>query len=370
MYRALLHPQMLDMEVTRRISAENEVGSLLREKDRLELLVRPTADVLNDQINDMRLQLKTTLLALENEENKTKVLQEKLAEVVIENKKTEIRVNLANQSRTQSDHQVHLLADTLKNVQTELDNERRLHQAAEKNIDTLMQTIQRKEEDLCTSVEEQIRLKELLRNERESWVAAEAGPQTEREEREHFEEKLRAATEAQTLQENDSILRIQNPGEELKLVSNQKKSVEKQVTVLTNEKAPAEMTVKDFTHNHDWARNSNGENGVNHNTIDDPFVSFGGEFSVRKQFSQIEETPSIKKENVQSIIVKEADFPMIVESPHQAFVGVTMPDTQKSPGSGNKLTSSKALSQNSEIYPKAVTDIINSFSDDDPLEEN
>jgi DNA-binding response OmpR family regulator len=360
----------LEMEVTQRISVENEIASLIREKERLELLIQPTADVLKDQFDDLQLQLKNTLLALENEENITKLLKEKLAEIVIENKKTEIRVNLANQSRAQSDHQVHLLAEKLKNVQTELENERQMHQAAEKNIDTLMLTLHRKEEDLCISVEEQIRLKELLGNERKSRVTAEADSQTACEGWEPFEQKLLAVPEEQVRQENDRILKIQNPDEESELVSNQKKSVEKHVTVLTDEKTKDEMKVKDFTHNHDWARNSNGEKGVNHNAIDDSFVSFGEEFSVRKKFSPIEEAPSIKKENVQSNIVKEADFPIIAESPHSAFVSVTIPDIQKSPCPGNKLTSSKPFSQNPEIYPKAVTDIINTFSDNDLLEEN
>jgi hypothetical protein len=47
-----------------------------------------------------------------------------------------------------------------------------------------------------------------------------------------------------------------------------------------------------------------------------------------------------------------------------------MPDTQKSPGSEKKLTSSKPSSQNPELSPKAVTDIVNTFSDDDLFEEN
>ena len=406
----------LEMEVTRRISAEKQVGSLHPEKEQSESLVRPTANGLKDQCNDLRLQLESTRTALENEENTTKLLKGNLAEIVAEHEKPELRVkedlesdkataiklkrdldeataiqntlkrdsdaltiqnkavvdelNLANQSRIQSDQQVRLLEDELKNVQTARDNEQRLHQADDKSSDALMQTIQRMEQDLCTSVEEQNTLKELLENERKLRVTAEDTSHTAREEREHLEQELRAVTEEQARQENDRILNILNLEEELELVRNQKKSLEKQVNVLTNEKTQAEQTVKDLTHEPDRARNAIGEKGVDHLTRDDSFVSVNKESQVWKQSFLIEETPVIKKENVQDSIVKEANFPVIIESPSQVFAEETMPDTQESPGSEKKLTSSKPSSQNHEIFPKAVTDIINTFSDDDLFEEN
>jgi hypothetical protein len=109
---------------------------------------------------------------------------------------------------------------------------------------------------------------------------------------------------------------------------------------------------------------------LNHLTRDDSFVSVGEEFQVRKQFFRIEETPVIENENVQDGIVKKAQFPVIGKSPSQVFAEVTMPGTQKSPGSDKELTSFKPSSQNPEVSPKAVTDIINTFSDDDLFEEN
>jgi chromosome segregation ATPase len=373
------------------------------------------ADGLKDQLDDLRLQLETTRTALENEENTTKLLKEHLAEIVDEHEKTELRVkedleldkatviklerdlddataiqntlkkdidaltiqnkavvdelNLANQSRTQSDQQVHLFADELKKVQTAFDNERRLNQA-DKSIDALMQTQQRTEQDLRTSVEEQNKLKELLENERMLRVTAEGKSQTAQEEREHLEQELRAVTEEQARQENDQVIKIQNLEEELELVRNQKKSLEKQVNVFTNERTPAEQTVKDFPDERDRTGNAIGEKGLNHLTRDDSFVSVGEEFQVRKQFFRIEETPVIENENVQDGIVKKAQFPVIGKSLSQVFAEVTMPGTQKSPGSDKELTSFKPSSQNPEVSPKAVTDIINTFSDDDLFEEN
>ncbi len=406
----------LEMGVTQRISAEKQVESLYLEKEQSESLLRLTANGLKDQLDDLRLQLESTCTALKNEENLTKLQKENHAEIVAENEKTEIRVkedlesdqatviklkhdldeataiqktlkrdidaltiqnkavvdelNLANQSRTQSDHQVHLVADELKKVKTTLDNERRLHQDGDKNIDALMQTIQRTEQDLRTSVEEHNSLKELLENERKLRLTAEDKSQSAREEREHLRQELRTVTEEQARQENDCVLKIQNLEEELELVRNLKKTLEKQVNVLTNERTPAEQTVKDLTDEPDRARNAIGEKELDHLTRDDSFVSVGEEFKVRKQFFLIEETPAIKKENVQEGIVKKANFPVIVESPSQVFAQVTIPDTQKSPGSETKLTSSKPSSQNPEISPKAVIDIINTFSDDDLFEEN
>ena len=405
----------LEREVTRRIAAENQVESLCLEKEKTESLVRSMADGLKDQLDDLRLQLETTRTALENEENTTKLLKEHLAEIVDEHEKTELRVkedleldkatviklerdlddataiqntlkkdidaltiqnkavvdelNLANQSRTQSDQQVHLFADELKKVQTAFDNERRLHQA-DKGIDALMQTQQRTEQDLRTSVEEQNKLKELLENERLLRVTAEGKSQTAQEEREHLEQELRAVTEEQARQENDQVIKIQNLEEELELVRNQKKSLEKQVNVFTNERTPAEQTVKDFPDERDRTGNAIGEKGLNHLTRDDSFVNVGEEFQVRKQFFRIEETPVIDNENVQDRIVKKAQFPVIGKSPSQVFAEVTMPGTQKSPGSDKELTSFKPSSQNPEVSPKAVTDIINTFSDDDLFEEN
>ena len=82
----------LEREVTRRISAENQVESLCLEKEKTESLVRSMADGLKDQLDDLRLQLETTRTSLENEENTTKLLKEHLAEIVDEHEKTELRV--------------------------------------------------------------------------------------------------------------------------------------------------------------------------------------------------------------------------------------------------------------------------------------
>jgi len=406
----------LETEVTRRVSAEDQVGSLQQEKERSESWIHQKSDDLKDQLSDLRLQLETTRTALENEDNTTKLLKEKLAEIVAENEKTEMRrkeelesdkatvirlkhdleeatalqemlqrdidtltiqnralvdeLNLANQSRTQSDHQAHLLSDELKNARTAYDDDRRLLQAADKHIDALMQTLQSTEQDLRASVEERNTLKELLENERKVRVTAEDASHTAREEREHLEQELRAVTEDHARQENDRILRMLNPEEELELVSNQKKSLEKQVNSLTNEKIPAEQMVMDLTHEPDRVGYVNVENRVDLKTQEDSFISVDKKSHAWNQSFLIEETPAVKKEPAQNIPGKEAHFPVIPKSLAQVFSRVTMPDTQKSPGPEKKLTSSRHTTQNAEIIPEAVTDIINTFNDDDLFEEN
>jgi DNA-binding response OmpR family regulator len=339
------HKQLIsafEAERDRVVSAEREIETVMQAKTQSE-------QELNLIINDLK------------ERN-----DQQAADLIRLKSELELEVTL----RISAENQVCLLEDELKKVQTAFDNERRLHQADDKSSDALMQTIQRMEQDLCTSVDEQNTLKELLENERKLRVTAEDTSHTAREEREHLEQELRAVTEEQARQENDRILNILNLEEELELVSNQKKSLEKQVNVLTNEKTQAEQTVKDLTHEPDRARNAIGEKGVDHLTRDDSFVSVNKESQVWKQSFLIEETPVVKKENVQDSIVKEANFPVVVESPSQVFAEETMPDTQESPGLEKKLTSSKPSSQNHEIFPKAVTDIIKTFSDDDLFEEN
>ncbi|MDD1700468.1 MAG: response regulator [Methanoregula sp.] len=314
----------LETEVNRRISAENQLGSLRQDKEESETFLRSSVTTLKDQLDDLRVQLENTRTALKNEENTTQLLKENLAEIVAENEKTKIRfneeleadkatliqqkrdldetteilktlernlnsvkiqnkalvneLNLANQRKPESDQQVRQLADELKNVQTALDIERGLHQAGDTFIETLMQTIQQKEQDLRTSVEERNKLNELLENER----------------------KLRLPSE------DKSIAVIE--GQELRAAADEQAHVQKQ------------------------------------------------------SFS-IEETAGIKTEKGQDVIVKDSDLLMIAESPSQAPAMPATPDTQKSPVSEKKLTLSKSSLQITEVSRNAVTDIIDIFGD-------
>ena len=327
----------LEMEVNRRISAENQLGSLRLDKEQSESLLQSSIDTLKDQLDDLRVQFETTKTTLENEENTTKLLKENLAEIVAENEKTRIRekedlesdkatlikqkcdldeattilktlernlnavkiqnkalvdeLNLTNQRRPQSDQKVRLLTDELKKVRAALDTERSRHQAGDKSIETLKQTIQRTEKDLRTSVEERNRLNELLENERNSRALSEDKPEAAIEDQKHPERVLHAVADEQ--------------------------------------------------------------------------------ICIRMQSFPTEETPEIKKEKGQDSIVKDVDIPVIVESPSQAPAVLTTPDTQKkSSVSANEPTSFKPSFQITEVSQKAVTDIIDIFSEDDIIEED
>jgi hypothetical protein len=403
----------LEMEATRRISAEKQMGSLRMEKEQSESLLRSTANDLKDQLDNLRSQLETTRTALRNEENTTQVLKENLAELVAKNEKTEMRVkedlesdkrtvlklkrdldeaaaiqktrerdiealtiknkavaaelNLANQSRTQSDQQVRLLADKLKKVQTELNTERRLHQAGDKKIDALMETIHFTEQDLRTAVEERNKLIDLLENERKERVTSDdRSHQKARKDREHIELELRVATEEPARPENNHGLTIQNREKASEPLSNAQKSHIKQLNVLTNERRQTEQALKDLTDKPDRAKNVIVENVENHLRQDDSNISVSEESQVRNLSNLMEETTEIQKEDIQDFTAQKTNIPEIVEAPlYQAFDKSTTPDIQKSTGSEKELSSSKPSSKNSELFPKAVTDIINTFSDDD-----
>jgi chromosome segregation ATPase len=375
-------------------------------------LLRSTANDLVNQLDNLRLQLETTRTALKNEENTTKILKDNLAEIVAKNEKTQMRIkevqesdkgtviklkrdldeataiqktrerdiealtiknkavvaelNLANQSRTQSDQQVRLLADKLKKVQTELNNERSLHQAGDKKIDALMETIHLTEQDLRTTVEERNKLIDLLENERKLRVPSEdRSHQKARKEREHIELEFRVVPEEPARLENDRVLMNQNREKASEPVSNSQKSLIKPLNVLTNERIQTEQVVKDLTDKRDPAKNAIVDKEEDFMRHDDLFVSVSEESQVLKQSFLMEETAGIQKEDVPDIPVKKAKFPEIVESPYQTSDEVTMSDTQKSPGSEKERTSPKLSSQNPELFPKAVTDIINTFNDDD-----
>ena len=78
----------------------------------------------------------------------------------------------------------------------------------------------------------------------------------------------------------------------------------------------------------------------------------------------------IKKEKGQEIIVKESDLPVIVESSSHALAMVSTPDLQKSPVSENELTSHEPSTGIPDVSPEAVTDVVNTFCDEDLFEED
>jgi DNA-binding response OmpR family regulator len=405
----------LETEVNRRLSTENQLGSLQQDKEQLESSLRSTITALKEHLDELQVQLETTRAALQNEENTTKSLKEDLAEVVAENEKTEVRVKedlesykttfirlkrdldeataipktlerdldaakiqnnslvgelkLANQRRTQSDQQARLLADELEKVKTALDTERSLHQAGDKSIEALMQTMRRMEQDLRTSVEERDKLNETLENERRLRLTAEEKSKAAAQEQEHLEQELRTVTDERVSQENDRALKIQNLEKEFELVCNLQKSLEEQVNILTKEKLQAEQNVKVLTDELDQARNALADEWVDHMESDESSAAVGDEPPPRKQSFSPEEAAGIKKEKGQEIIAIESDFPANIESSSHALAMVTTPDTQKSPVSENELISHEPSPGIPEMSSEAVTDIVKTFCDEDLFEE-
>lgn len=325
-----------EMEISRRVSAENQLESLRQGKEQSESLLQSSAAALKDQLDDLRVQLETTRTALAKEENATKLLKENLAEIAAENERTRIRekeelesdkaalikqkhdldeatatlktfeknlnavkiqnktlvdkLNLANQRKSQSDQQVRMLADDLKKARAALDSERSHHQAGEKSIETLKQIKQRTEQDLCTSVEGRDTLNHLLKNERKLRVLSEDKSKPAIEEQKHPEQELRAVAEEPTC--------------------------------------------------------------------------------VGKHAFSTGEPDEIKEEKGEESIVKDAEISVIAGSPSQAPAILPTPDTQKSSVSAHGPASFKPAFQITEVSHEAVTDIIDILGDDESVEED
>jgi len=406
----------LEEESCQRISAENQLGSLKMDKDQLESSLRSTITALKEQLDELQVKFETTCAALQNEENTTQSLKENLAEAVAENEKTEVRVkedlesykttfirlkrdldeataipktlvrdldaaknqnkalvdelNLANQSRAQSVQQMRLLGDELEKVKAAHDTERSLHQAGDKSIEELMQTMQCLEQDLRSSVEEQDKLNKILENERRLRLIAEDMSKASAQEQEHLKQELCAVTDERERQENDRALKIQNLEKEFELVCNLQKSLEEQVTILTKEKLQAEQNVKALICELDKAKIALADERVDHMDSDESFAAVVEEPQPPKESFSPKETDGIKKETGWEIIVKESDLPVIVKSSSQALAMVPTPDIQKSPVSENELTSHEPSTGIPDVSPEAVTDVVHTFCDEDLFEED
>jgi len=406
----------LEAESYQRISGENQLGSLQLDKELLESSLRSTITDLKEKLDELRVQLETTRAALQNEENTTKSLKENLAEVVAENEKTEVRVktdlesykatfirlkrdldeataipktlerdlgaaktqnkalidelNLANQSKAQSVQQVHSLVDELEKVKAALETERSLHQAGDKSIESLMQTMRSLEEDLCTSVEERDKLNEILENERRLRLTAEETSKAAAQEQKHLEQELRTVTDERAHLENDRALKIQNLEKEFELVCTFQKSLEEQVNILTKEKLQAEQNVKSLTDEIDQARNALADEWADHMAKDESFTAVVEKPLPQQQSFFKEEAVGTKKEKGQEIIAKKSDLPVIVGASSHALATVTSPDIQKSSVSENELTSHEPSPGIPDVSLLAVTDVVNIFCDDDLFEDD
>jgi DNA-binding response OmpR family regulator len=348
--------EKLEVETDRRISAENQLGSLRQEKEQSESFLRSSVTELKDQLDDLRAQLEATRTDLENEENSTRLLKENLAEIVAEQEKTRIRVreelesdnaalkkqkndleaatafsktlernlnaikiqnkalvgelNRANQNRTQSDQQVRQLTEELKKAREALETERNLHEAESESFEILMPAIKRTEQGQ-PPVEKRDTPNELAGNKRKLRVISEDIPESAIEE-EH--DLFEAEQNAPYLFEEG------HTGQEF-----------------FEEDLPA--AADDQT--------------------DDSKRSF-----------PIEETREIKNEEDQDSIIKAENLPAIVEDLSPVPAVLAAPDTETSPDSEREPTSSKPSPPMTEVTLKSVTDIIDFFGDDDSIEED
>ncbi len=289
---------------------------------------------LNDQIEDLRGQLKITRTALENEENTTRSLKENIADIVAGHEATRARVqeelesdkatsakqkcdldrataslltlekslgamkiqnttlvgelNLAHQKMTQSDHQAHLLAAELKKVREALDSERHQHEAVDESFEILVPAIRRTDPGLHSTVKEGNGRKELPENKRKLRITCEEIQEGVIGEPDLFEEE----------------------------------------PVQPELRAEADQPV-----------------------------------DLQKQLFSMEETAEMQHEDGKDAVVHDPEIPFIGESPSQAAVVPAIPDSRKSPDSEDELTSSTESPHIPEVLLKTVSGIIDFFGD-------
>ena len=146
------------------------------------------------------------------------------------------------------------LGDDLEKVKAALDAERSLHQAGDKNLGELKETVQCLEQNLRSSAEEQDNLNRTLDNEHRLRLIAEDASKAAAQGTGTARQELCAVTDERDQQEHDRALKIQGLEKEFGQVSLLQRSLEDQVTILTREKLEAERKVKSLTDEIDQAR--------------------------------------------------------------------------------------------------------------------
>ncbi len=325
----------LEREADRRISAENQLGTLRQDKEQSESFLRSSVTALKDQIEELRRELGITCTALENEENATRSLKENLAEIIAEQEEARIRVqeerepekaafinqkrhpdettatvklpgkNLnsleiqnkalitelspANQKKPRSDQPVRMYSDELKKVQMVYGTGRSLFPSGHKSIGTLAVIAKETEQDIRIPID--------------------------------------GDPARGLLHENVSV--PQGKARDKPKATVSKRHPEQQ---------PCSMA---------------DEHSV-----------------VRKKISFREEPAGVSPEKEQDKLAVEPCCPHVTEeSPVQAPVMMTIPDAQKSPVSQDEPISPKSAMPVIEVSREAVTDIVDIFSDDDSIEE-
>jgi DNA-binding response OmpR family regulator len=400
----------LEREGERRTSAENQLGSLQQDKEHLETSLRSSVTVLKEQLQDLRAQLESTRAALEDEQNTTKLLKENLSEAVAENEKTETRVksdlesykttflrlkhdlaeataipktlerdldalkiqnrlladelNLANQSRAQSVQQVRSLGDELEKMKAALDAERSLHQAGDKSLGELKETVQCLEQNLRSSAEEQDNLNRTLDNERRLRLIAEDASKAAAQEQEQLRQELCAVTDERDRQEHDRALKIQGLEKEFEQVYTLQRSLEGQVTILTREKLEAERKVKSLTDEIDQARTALADEWVDHMEVNETLAAVCEEPLVPEQ------PLAPKKETMREIVAKEPDLPVVVRSSFHSIATVVTSDLQNPPVPEYAPASPETPERTPEVSPEASPEIVTTFCDKDLFEED
>ena len=344
-------------------SLRENLDGLVSEKENTEVRVK----------TDME-SYKTTFIRLKHDLDETltsrRTLEKDLAAEKTQNMAYSQELTKATRSKEQSEQQVRLLVDELERLKTELAAERRLHRVSSENLESVEQTRKRFEQDLRTSSDELNTLNAQLENERNLRLIAEEKTNAATVEQERLEEELRAVTEEMDHQEQDRAEKIQNLKRDLETVCDLQKSLEEEVSILNKEKVKAEQKVQALTLELDQARTALADEWEDHMTSDERLESAVLEQQRLQQSLSQADLAGAEKENVQKIVAKEPDLPVIIDPASHALDLVIPPEKQTPPVSGDEPESREPAAGSEisgmDIRTHSFSGIEDLFEEDEP----
>ena len=289
------------------VTLRENLADTVREKESTEARVKTDLD-----------SYKTTFIRLKHDLDETlasrRTLEKELAASKMQNSAFTEELAQANRTRDQSMQKIRALSDELGQVRADLDAERKAHQTTDKDRAAIEMNRRRFEEDLRAASEEQKSLVAHLENEQRLRQAAEEKIHAAALEEERLREELRAVTEEHGHLEQDRAQKIQTLKKDLETVCELQKSLEEEVSILSQEKSKAEQKVQALTAELDQARAALADEWEHHMTSDEQLAAAVLE---RQKLQESLSQPDLQarcEESVLEIVTQKPDLPVIVDT--------------------------------------------------------
>ncbi len=288
------------------VSLRENLANAIREKEDTEARVKTDLD-----------SYKTTFIRLKRDLDETlasrRTLEKDLAAFKMQNSAYTEDLAQANRTKDQSVQKIRVLADELERLKEDLDAERKAHQTTDQDRAAIEMNRRRFEEDLRIASEEQKSLAAHLENEQKLRQAAEEKIHAATLEEERLREELRAVTEEHGHQEQDRAQKIQTLKKDLETVCELQKSLEEEVSILSQEKLKAEQRVQALTAELDQARAALADEWEHHMTSDERLAAAVLE---RQKLQESLSRPDLQaggEEGVLEIVTQKPDLPVTVD---------------------------------------------------------